>query len=409
MNILRLSAYFAPEITAASHLMNDLCESFSKNDINCIFYTPQPTRGVSKQEHKNYKKYEELYNGYIKINRFPMFCEKKNPILRAIRYSCCAVIEYYKGIHVKDIDLVFSSSTPPIQGMISAMVAKKLSKKNKKKVPFVYNLQDVFPDSLINSGMTKKGSLLWKVGRKLEDYTYQNADKIIVISNSMKRNILKKGVLEGKVEVISNWIDTDNVRPIKKEDNILFAKMNIDYNKFIVLYAGNFGEAQGADIILKVAEKLKKFQEIQFVIFGGGTHFENAQNQAEKMNNVIITKLLSQEYVSNVYSLGDVALITCKPGTGSAGMPSKTWSIMACNTRIIASFDKDSDLAEIIKDSKAGVCVEPGSVDKLCDAIKMEYFKWKEEYQESSIRDYVKKMASKDSCVNRYISLLKGC
>ena len=83
----------------------------------------------------------------------------------------------------KNIDAIFATSTPPTQGVLCAMVAKRLSKKYKRKVPIVYNLQDVFPDSLVTTGLAKKGSLLWKVGRKIENYTYIHADKIIVLSH----------------------------------------------------------------------------------------------------------------------------------------------------------------------------------------------------------------------------------
>ena len=157
------------------------------------------------------------------------------------------------------------------------MVAKKLSKKYKKKVPFVYNLQDIFPDSLVNTGMTQKGSFLWKIGRKLENYTYENAEKIIVISDSFKRNIMAKGVMEEKIEVISNWIDLDTVHPVSRKDNKLISEFGIDPTKFLVIYAGNFGAAQGADVVLKAAEKLKSNEGIQFVIFGGGAYFEEAK------------------------------------------------------------------------------------------------------------------------------------
>lgn len=78
-----------------------------------------------------------------------------------------------------------------------------------------------------------------------------------------------------------------------------------------------------------------------------------------------------QDRISDVYSLGNVALITCKAGTGKVGMPSKVWSIMACNTPIIASFD--SDLAEVINDSGAGNCVEPENINDLKEAIVTQF------------------------------------
>lgn len=409
MNILKLPPYYYPEVISSSHLTKDLEEAYSQAGFNSIVFTPTPTRGISDAVYKEYKDitYEERYDGHIQVHRFPMFREGRNPIGRVIRYVLVHWKQYGKAVKEPDIAIISAGSTPPTQGMLSALVAKKLSKKYKRKVPFIYNLQDIFPDSLVSTELTKKGSLLWKIGRKIEDYTYQNADKIIVISEGFKRNILAKGVPKEKIEVISNWIDLNSVHPVSREENKLLSEFPIDPTKFLVVYAGNFGASQGADIILKAAEKLKGQPDIQFVIFGGGAYFEEAKRTAETLDNVFVHDLMPADRISEVYSLGDVALITCKPGTGNAGMPSKTWSIMACNTPIIASFDTDSDLADVIRDSKAGVCVEPGNVQELLDAIKAKYQLWKLGIKKGlNLREYVKENASKEKCVGRYIEVI---
>ena len=243
------------------------------------------------------------------------------------------------------------------------------------------------------------------------DFTYNHADKIIVISQGFKRNIMEKGVPEEKIEVISNWIDLDSVHPIERKDNSLITEFNLDSNKFIVVYAGNFGAAQGADIVLKAAKELVEEKDIQFVIFGGGPYFEEAKKEAEGLENVFIHELMPQDRVSEVYSLGDVALITCKAGTGKAGMPSKTWIIMACNTPIIASFDTDSDLADVIRDSGAGCCVEPGDSTVLAHVIEAAFLEWNSGiYKSLNLREYVRLNASKETCVGRYIEkILSQC
>lgn len=411
MKILRISAYSHPEVTAATHLVNDLYEGFSKNNISCLCITPEPTRGISEETRKLYKKRKKeiLYNGYLEINRFFMFREKKNPILRAVRYFLCFFIQYFKGVKVEKVDVIFSGSTPPTNGMLSALIAKKLSKKYGYKVPFIYQLQDIFPDSLINAKLVKKNGIIWKIGRLIEDYTYKNSDKIIVISEAMKKNILNKGVPESKIEVISNWIDINEVQPIEKLKNPLLKKLDLSIDDFIVLYAGNFGAAQGTEIIFKVAKQLEEIKNLKFVLFGGGAYFEDAKQKAKSMKNVIINELLPVEYVSQVYSLGNIVLITCKKGTGVAGMPSKTWSIMACNTPIVASFDTDSELAYILEKSGAGMCVEAENVEKLKEAIEKEYKDFILDIKRKiNTREYVKKYASKEVCVNKYIEIIKN-
>ena len=311
----------------------------------------------------------------------------------------CTFREYQIAKRYKDIDLIFAVSTPPTQGLLASKVAKKLSKKYKRKVPFIFNLQDVFPDSLVATGLTKKGSLIWKIGSKIEKKTYEGADKIIVISQSIKKNVIDKGVPEQKISVISNWIDTDKVYPIIKDNNRLYSELNIDENKFIVVYAGNFGKAQGAEVVLESASLLSNQKDVQFVIFGGGSEFEKAKEEAKKLDNVIIQGLLPMERSAEVYSLGDVAIITCKKGIGSSGMPSKTWNIMACNTPIIASFDMGSELDEIITEANAGACIRPEDGKALAEAI----IDFKNNRVKSNAREYVIKNASKETCVEEYV------
>lgn len=409
MKLLFLNSYFYPEIIAYTHLEADIMNGLLKDENELSVLCPVPTRGISEETAQKYRtvKEETLESG-IMVRRFWAPQEGRNPFIRAFRYFWCNLRQYSLAKKNKDIDVIFAVSTPPTQGMLSAMVAKRLSKKCKRKIPFIYNLQDIFPDSLVTTGLTKKGSLLWKIGRKIENYTYKNADKIIVISESMKRNILEKGVPEEKIVVVSNWIDTEATKPVAKEENRLYDEFGIDKNKFTVLYAGNFGKAQGADVVLQTAELLKDNNDIQFVIFGGGQGFEAAKQTVSEKNltNVTINALLPQERVSEVYSLGNVALITCKKGVGNSGMPSKTWSIMACNTPIIASFDTDSELAEVIEKANAGVTAEPENADRLADAI-LEMANGKA-MSFTGGREYTLENASKDKCTAKYIEVIKS-
>lgn len=411
MKLLRFCAYFYPEKVSSSHLTDDVYCAYAKAGIHCTCIVPEPSRGISDEVRKEYKnkRTEVLYDGFVTVKRYPMIKEGANPLQRAFRYFLCAIKTYFYAVREKDADVIFVTSTPPIMGAWGAKVAKKLSKKYHRRVPVVFDLQDIFPDSLVSAGLTQKGSFIWKIGRKIENYTYSAADAITVISEGFKKNIMAKGVPESKITVVSNWIDMDAVHPVAKEDNKLFEEFNLKRDNFTVVYAGNFGEVQGAEIILDAAEILKENKEIQFALFGGGARFEEAESKAKKTENVIVHPLLPQERVSEVYSLGDVALITCKPGSGGSAMPSKTWTIMACNTPIIASFDTESDLAGVIKASGAGSCVPAGDADALAKAILSAFEAWKSKTQDSAqLRDYVKLHAEKNTCINKYIEVIEN-
>lgn len=406
MKLLRLCAYFAPEKTASSHFYDDAYKAYSKAKIDCVCITPEPSRGISDEVRRVYKnkRIETLYDGYVTVKRFPMMKEGRNPIQRAFRYFLCSIQTYRYAIKEKDIDVIFVGSTPPTMGAVASRVAKKLSKKYGRRVPLVYNLQDIFPDSLVTAGLAKKDGLLWKIGRKLENYTYRNSDKIIVISEGFKRNIVEKGVEESKIEIVSNWINMDETVPITRQDNTIFDEFSLDREKFWVVYAGNFGEVQGANIVLDAAHILSDNDDISFAVFGAGSKFFAAKEKAKEMNNIFVHDLLPIDRVSEVYSMGDISLITCKKGAGKSALPSKTWSIMACNTPIIAAFDKDSDLSNIISKAGAGKCVEPENPEALAEAI-LEAKNNKSNSKSGELRSYVEKTASKDICLSKYLKI----
>ena len=411
MKILKLPAYYAPENISSSHLTGDLEAAYINAGYEIEVYAPTPTRGVSDEVRKEYKskKYEETFDGKIKIHRFSMSREGKNPILRAIRYLRVNLKHYRCGKKAKDIDIIMAGSTPPTQGVLCAKVAKKLSKKYGRKVPFVYNLQDVFPDSLVHTGLAKEGGLLWKIGRKIEAYTYRNADAIIVISEDIKRNIMEKGVPEEKIHIIPNWVDTDEVKPVEKEKNNLFDELALSKDSFKVVYAGNLGKAQGISVALDAAEILKDNKNIEFIIFGKGLEEEKIKKRAETLENVKVFPLMPADRISEVYSLGDVSLIMCKKGTGGAGLPSKTWSIMACMSPIIVSFDEDSELSRLIHENNCGISVPPENAKALSDAIFAAYSDRESLAKKGeNCYNYVLENASARVCPAKYVELIKS-
>lgn len=370
MKVLFLTAYFYPESVASSHLGDNIHMSFTNKGYEIVVYTPTPTRGISKEVRKEYKKrrLEMMYDGHMTVHRFRLMREGKNPVTRALRYTISCIKQLYFGIFGKDArqcDVMFISSTPPIQGAMAAII-KKI-----RRIPFIYNLQDIFPDSLVGTGMTKKGSILWKIGRVIENFTYRNADKIIVISEDFKQNLLNKGVPESKIEVIYNWVDEKAVIPIAKEDNDLYEELDIPRDKFNVVYAGNFGNAQNIDVILKAADKLKAHSDINFALFGTGGLKDKFVEQAKemKLNNVHFYPLQPYNRVSNVYSLADVGIVSCKKGIGKGAMPSKTWSILSAGTAVVANYDKGTDIENILLSNNIGLFSDADDVEAFAADI----------------------------------------
>ena len=367
MKILFLPAYFYPETAASGYLGENRNQAFADAGFEMDAYTPMPCRGISKELREKYKKkrIEKLYDGKMTLHRFSMFAEGRNPILRALRYVFCWIAQGWKGLRAKDVDCIYLASTPPIQGMLGAFLKKR------KNVPFVYNLQDIFPDSLVGTGLAKKGGLLWKIGRVIEDFTYRNADKIIVISEDFKKNIMEKGVPEEKIVVVYNWVDQNAVVPIEKNDNPLFEEFGLNRERFHVVYAGNLGNAQNIHIIVDAAASLRHNENVDFVVFGSGGIENEIRNriEAEGLNNLRLLPLQPVERVKYVYSLGDVCLVCCKEGLGGSAMPSKTWSILSCGRPVLANFD-EGELQMILTKNELGVFTKAGDLDGFVEAIE---------------------------------------
>lgn len=379
MRILYLPAYFMPESVASSYLGESRNQAFSDAGFETIAYAPTPCRGISKEERQKYcsKQYrrEMLYDGRMTLHRFSLYAEGKNPVLRTLRYALCWIKQFNRGLFAKNIDMIYLASTPPIQGMLGAFLHKL------KSVPFVYNLQDIFPDSLVGTGLAKKGGLLWKIGRVIENFTYRNADKIIVISEDFKKNIMAKGVPEDKIVVIYNWVDEEAVTDIPRKENKLFDKYGLDRNKFYITYSGNIGLTQNMDMLLEVMKELQtEAPDIHLILIGDGAYKdavvkmiagqagEDGAVRGTMLPNVTMLPFQPYEDISHVFSLGDAGLVISKPGVGANSVPSKTWSIMSASRPVLASFD-ENELKDIIADHHCGIFTKAGDKEAFKASI----------------------------------------
>lgn len=406
MRILQLAGYFFPEKAASIYLEENRYEAFSNAGFKTIVYAARPQRGLTEEEYQEYKqkKLEMMFNGGVEVHRFAMYREGKNALLRAFRYLLISAVQLWKGIWAKNIDLIYVASTPPTQGALAA-IAKLI-----KRVPLVYNLQDIFPDSLAGTGLAKKGGLLWKIGRVIEDFTYRNADIIIVISEDFKRNIMAKGVPEDKIVVIYNWVDQNAVVDVPRSENILFDRYGLDRNKFYVTYNGNIGLTQNMDMLLEVAKSLEANEDIHFVLVGNGAYLEQVKQIIKDRNVQNVTLLPFQPYedISHVFSLGDVSLVISKPGVGANSVPSKTWSIMSASRPVLANFD-ENELKTIIEENHCGIFTKAGDKVAFTDAI-LRLYNDRELCREmgKNGRKFVMDNLTKEVGTSKYVEVIKS-
>ena len=405
MKILAYSAYYSPEIAASMYLTEDIYRGIINAGHTLDVYVPMPTRCVSKETRQKYKKkrVEKKYKDRLTIHRITLYCEGKDLVLRIIRYFFLNMAFIWKGLRT-EADVIFVQSTPPTQGMMAGILGMI------KHIPVIYNLQDIFPESLVNARMTKKGSILWKIGRMVEDFSYRHAEKIIVISEDFRRNIMAKGVPEEKIVVVPNWADVSSIYPVAREDNVLIKRYHLPPEKFYITYCGNVGHTQNIDLLLETAKELRtELKNLSFVIIGDGADRERIQKRVldERIDNVILLPFQPYEDIAYVFSLGDVGLIISKPGAGNNSVPSKTWNIMAAGKPVLASFDLDSELCRLIDAVGCGICADDFTVDALCSAIKKLIDK-EQMLAEMGKKgfDYLSQNMDRDKAVAQYIAQL---
>lgn len=355
-------SYYLPETAASLYITDNIVHACADKGIEVDLYTPSPTRNVP--DGSAWEREERHMDGKLRIHRFHLYGEGKNPMLRALRYFLGEFILLHYCMW-KKYDVAFVDSTPPIQGLKMPLI------KWLKRKPTIYNVQDIFPDSLVGTGLTHEGSLIWKIGRMVEKITYRYADKIIVISEDFKKNIMAKGVPEDKIVVIYNWVDQNKVVDVPREENKLFDVYGLDRSKFYITYNGNIGLTQNMDMLLDVAKELHKvYEDIHFVLVGNGAYLDEVKRKVadQQLENVHLLPFQPYEDISHVFSLGDASLVISKPGVGANSVPSKTWSIMSASRPVLANFD-ENELKTIIENNHCGIFTKAGDKDAFKESI----------------------------------------
>lgn len=355
-------SYYLPETAASLYITDNIVHACADKGIEVDLYTPSPTRNVP--DGSVWEREERQMDGKLRIHRFHLYGEGKNPMLRALRYFLGEFILLHYCMW-KKYDVAFVDSTPPIQGLKMPLI------KWLKRKPTIYNVQDIFPDSLVGTGLTHEGSLIWKIGRIVEKITYRYADKIIVISEDFKKNIMAKGVPEDKIVVIYNWVDQNKVVDVPREENKLFDVYGLERSKFYITYNGNIGLTQNMDMLLDVAKELQEeYEDIHFVLVGNGAYLDEVKRKVadQQLENVHLLPFQPYEDISHVFSLGDASLVISKPGVGANSVPSKTWSIMSASRPVLANFD-ENELKTIIENNHCGIFTKAGDKDAFKESI----------------------------------------
>jgi glycosyltransferase involved in cell wall biosynthesis len=246
-------------------------------------------------------------------------------------------------------------------------------------IPIIYNIQDLWPETLKATGFIKNDFII-KVAGILSNICYKFFDGITVISEGFKNKLLERGVPASKIHVIYNWSNSINI-PEGKKQNI---KEKLSFiNKFTLLFAGNMGPAQGLESVLKAANKLKENTEIQFVFIGGGVELDNLKKMAQDLDlpNVIFLPPVPPDKIGDVLINADVLLVHLKDDPlFEITIPSKIQAYLMIGKPILIAVKGEA--AEIIKKAKAGLTCQPENSDDIKAKVLKFY-----------------KMSSEDRCI----------
>ncbi|MGU8477317.1 glycosyltransferase family 4 protein [Clostridium perfringens] len=347
-------------------LLNELALDLGENGAEVTVLTGFPSRRISNEIREYYLQnpIEHISENVVVKRIGTQKGEGTGLFVRMINYLILTR-KLYKEAKNTETDVYYIYSSPPFLGWIGGKLAKF--------APTLYNAQDLFPDTLIHMKNLSEKLLLIKYFRYKEKKAYQDNTRIVTISNQMKNTIAELGCPTEKIDVIYNWADTLNLHHVSKSDNLLMDELGVDKTKFTVSYAGDIGLFQGWDVVLDAAKVLeKKNPKVQFVIIGSGSYKKQMEERIknEKISNVKVYPLQSASRLSEIYSIGDIEMVPIEKGITKMALPSKIGVIMATGSPLLALVDNGSDIEKIIKDNKAGVALEPGSAEKLVEAIE---------------------------------------
>jgi glycosyltransferase involved in cell wall biosynthesis len=394
-HILVIAQYFYPE----QFRINDICTEWVKRGYKVTVVTgiPNYPQGKYYDGYGLFKKRKETYND-IDIIRIPLIPRGNNAIMLALNYLSFVGSGFFWKIFTKiKADYVFIFEVSPMtQALPGVWYAKK------RKIPCYLYVQDLWPENVeIITGIRNK-HVIGTIG-KMVDYIYSNCTKIFTTSESFVKSINQRGVPIDKIEYWPQYAE-DFYRPL--------AKVNISEipndDAFNIIFAGNIGNAQGLDILPKVATLLNGRElerKIRFNIVGDGRYKNELIELVNKNGIADMFNFITKQPATRIpeFMAASDAAFLCLTDSQLFAMtiPAKLQSYMACGIPVIASADGEAN--KIINEANAGACSPAGDFERLADIIIKMSLKPQEQLKQLGInaRDYYDKNFNKQELLNR--------
>jgi len=399
MNILIVSQYFWPEEFRVNDLAIDLVKR--GNTVTVLTGNPNYPKGKFFKGY-GFKFMTENYQG-IKIYRVPIIPRGKNSLTLLLNYLSFAIMgSVFSLFHKIKYDKVFAINFSPITAVYPAIIYKI-----RHKTQLYLWVQDLWPESVSAAGNIKSSFVL-NLLTKMVMHIYKNSDRVLLQSEAFTSSVEEKGVAKKQIGYIPNWAED----LYSDKSRISIGKYaNIIPKGFIVMFAGNIGEAQDFDSILKAAEMTKQFSEIKWVIVGDGRKKAWVENEIIRLGLQETFFLLGRypmEEIPSFFWCADIMLLSLKnEEIFSLTIPSKVQSYMAFGRPIIGMLNGIG--SDLISKAGCGYVGVAGDFVLLADNVIKAYKEESDVLLNMGIngKKYYDQNFSKSIVIDRLIGILE--
>lgn len=404
MNILLISDAYPPEVRSASRLMYEFARSMADRGNSVTVITAYPEYNIPEGGRTKFNTVE-IEDGIKIIRISTLKFHLVGMIQRGIGILMLPYFFIKAGIKYVDshVDIVLVYSPPLPLAFAGSILARKF------KAKCVLNIQDIFPQNAIDLGIMKN-VLLIRFFELIEKYAYRFSDFVTVHSEGNYCVLSDQKNVDGhKLGVFHNWVNLEDRGSSGEKNNDFRSKFNLN-DKFIILFGGVIGPAQGLDIVISAAEHLQE-TNVCFFLAGDGTEKKRLEALANNKNltNVIFHPFLNFDEYIEILNASDAGLVTLHKEMKTPVVPGKLVQYMAHGKPVIASLNPESDGIQIINEGKCGYVCNAGDGIRMAENIRkmIDSYDQLSEMGKSGYR-YVKQHMTRESVMNQYLELFKS-
>lgn len=366
MHILFLTDNFPPESNAPANRTHEHAREWVKagHKVTVITCVPNFPTGKPFGGYRNRLWQSEDIDGIRVIRVWSYITRNEGFARRILDYLSYMSTAFFAALPIRGVDVVVGTS-PQFFTACAAWAAAALKRK-----PFVFELRDIWPESIRAVSAMKESRLLdWL--EKVELFLYRRAALVICVTQSFTRNLASRGIPEDKLRVVTNGADMTIFRP-RERDEALIKCLELQ-DKFVVGYIGTLGMAHGLDTLLDAAKILASNPEtktVRLVVLGDGAERAalEARVRDESINNVLMLGRVPREQVARYWSILDLSIIHLRRSDlFQTVIPSKLFECMAMGIPVLHGVEGES--AEIVMQTGVGIPVQPENAEEIANKI----------------------------------------